>query len=103
MTKRSALFAWLAGGFGDGVILIQAQGTDLALHFCEEGLLTGQGHAVAAGEDFFLALVEDVADNGVVLVGAEDDAERGVVVRAGDLAVVVVHIELHLAEVGFRS
>ena len=49
---------------------------------------------------FFLAPVEDVEGDGVVLVGAEEDAGRGVVVRACDLAVVVVHIELYLADLG---
>jgi len=59
---------------------------------------------VAAGEDGLrLFLAQRVPHNGVVLAGAEDQAQRRTVARRAPLAVIVVHIELDLAEVLVRQ
>ena len=63
----------------------------------------GQMEFVAAGEDVFAARPEGVADDGVVFVGAKDEAEGGVVAGRAAVFVVVVHIQLKLAEVFVRQ
>jgi hypothetical protein len=50
-----------------------------------------------------LRVAEGVFHDGVVLVGAEDEAKRGLVAGRAFLAVVVVDVELELAEVGVRE
>jgi len=46
-----------------------------------------------------LAIENRVADDGVVLVGAEDDADGGAVVRPAPQVVVEADIHIHLADV----
>lgn len=81
----------LLGGSWDQVKLFKHRGKfrspgleDVAaFQFVAEFFLAGEDEALFGGEEL-LALAEDgVADEGVVLVGAEDDAEGGVVITNG--------------------
>ena len=70
--------------------------TDLRL----EGCFGGKVEFVAAGENLFLrTFAQRVFHDGVVFVGAEDEAERGIVAGRAFLAVVVIDVELELTEV----
>ena len=71
-----------------------------AFEFVAEFLLAGEDQAVFGGEELLALAEHGVADEGVVLVGAEDDAEGGVVVRAAFEVIEQADIHVHLADVG---
>ena len=73
--------------------------SSFALDLVGELFLGRQVELVAGGEDGLLVFGEGVFDHGVVLVGGEDEAKGGVVVGGAALAVVVVDVELELAEI----
>lgn len=68
-----------------------------------ELLLAREVELVAGGEDLLRALAQGVAHGGVVLVGAEDQADGRVLVRALLLGLVVARVEQHLAHVLLRK
>jgi hypothetical protein len=76
----------------------QLDGLPLTLHLGGEFLLGRQVELVAGGVDLGVALGQGVADHGLVLVGAQDDAERRVLVVGGELALVVVQVLCRAAD-----
>ena len=74
--------------------------TQLAFEFRAELGHRRQVELVAAGKDaLFLVGAEGVFDHSIVFIGAEDQAERGLVTRGKPLAVEIIDIELELAKV----
>ena len=70
-----------------------------AVEFVAEFFFAGEDEAVFGGEEL-LAFAEDgVADDGVVFVGTEDDAEGGVVVWGALEVVEEADLHVHLADV----
>ena len=66
-------------------------------------LLGWKFQLVATGENTFVALVEHVFDDGIVLVGAEDQANRGVVLLNTYFTIKIVNVHLHLADVAMSE
>ena len=71
-----------------------------AIQFREEGLLIRQRGAVFGGEHLVGQRVEGVMDDGLILLGAEDDADGRVLVGVRPVLLGIGEIEMHLARVG---
>lgn len=77
---------------------------DFTAQLSLEFLLGRQMQLVATGEDIsLLLLAQGVLHHGIVLVRAKDHTQRRVVAFGSTLAVVVVHIELDLAEIAMSQ
>ena len=74
-----------------------------ALQFVAQLLLTGEDEAIFGGEDLLAFLKHGVADEGVVFIGAENDAERRVVALAAFQVVEKADIHVHLSDVGMAK
>ena len=84
-------FAPLVPGGGEALHLAQ----QLGLQLC----FGGQVQFVAAGENLLcLRLAQRVAHHRVVLVGAEDQSEGGIVAGREPFAVIVIDVERKLAD-----
>jgi len=66
---------------------------DTAFEFGDEFGLGGEDGAVFGGEELFAAFEDGVLDDGFVLIGAEDQADGGIVVGAA--FEVVKHADVH--------
>jgi len=75
----------------------------LAGQLCAQLLLRGQVHLVARGEDLLVVLGQGDLRHGVVLLGAEDDADGLRPVLRALEPIEEVHVHLHLAEVLVRE
>ena len=75
-----------------------------ALQFPQQLFLSGQVQLVAAGVDVALLLfAQRVLHDRIVLVWAQHQADGWVVAIGAAFAVLAVHVELHLPQVGVRQ
>ena len=75
-------------------ILFSFDDAAFAFEFGDEFGLGGEDGAVFGGEELFAAFEDGVLDDGFVLIGAEDEADGGIVVGAA--FEVVEHADIHV-------
>lgn len=91
---------WVLFGFGVEELEVFARYGDLAAQF----LLGGDCQVVVGREyAYVVAVAEGVFHFRVVLVGAKHDADCRIVCVGADFGVVVVDVQLHLANFGIAS
>lgn len=70
-----------------------------AFEFGGKLFLAGEDKSAFGSEELLTFAENGVADEGLILIGAQDDAERGIVVRATLQVVKHADIHVHLADV----
>lgn len=85
--------SWIAS------VLILFDDAAFAFEFGDEFGLGGEEGAVFGGEELFAAFEDGVLDDGFILIGAEDEADGGIVVGRAFEVVEHSHVHIDLADV----
>src|SRR5262249_49680754 len=87
----------------DGIWRARLEQLAGSLDLCGEAFLVGQCHAILAGQHLARQAIQGVAHQRIVLLRAEDEANRWVLVRAHPVLARVVEVEVHLPGIGMRE
>lgn len=73
------------------------------MHFCQQDFFRGQIETVLAGNDLLLVFRQAEFDDGIVFIGAQQDADSRIFMRLLFHAVIIIHIHLQLADILMRQ
>ena len=90
---------WILNGSCFASVLLLLDNSAFAFEFRDEFGFGGEERAVSGGEELFAAFEDGVLHDGFVLIGAEDEADGGIVVRAAFEVVEHSHVHVDLADV----